>query len=573
MFIKITGVVVLLGAVLTRYDPTFTTMAEGQVPKADDAGKLIYGGATVDADNKWTFDESITVPQASLNLSETLSISEATFAILLREKSGSSTHALVEADITPGGTTPPFLAALGAQQMVTAQPDDSTVITTNPLLLPTLASFDNQTDSFFLRANGPMSNVRLTLTDVTSGVPLKYLPDRKAVEEGTGGFEFVAGDVEINMNSDAPNTASVFNVGFTPLRAIPGKLGTILVEADNMDLLGNPTGVPFVRNVIQKLVQTDIATTKDVANVPYAYTRLNVEHSSPAAVAGGVVSLYLPTSTADTAHAFTQSADSGGAPECTTAGLDTFAPGDIVAIKGEQFNKGLYEVDEHVGALLKIRGAGGTPPAEGWSRTDFVTEDAPATITKVNVSVIRAGSAGEWEVGAGSAAPLAFRALVTGPPARLDTVRELSMVFDGTEQQIVFDSAQSVGVGATVNPSGTVTVGEEGMYQGTLRLEVDKTGGVGLTLNVALWLEVKPALTGVWQLLNGAKSNPAFANDGTQNVTLVANVAALAGDEIRVMSKANSGAGSLETITQAVALGNIASYAASLSVFKLGGTT
>lgn len=58
-------------------DPKFTTLTEGQVPKSDEFGKLIYGGATVDPiTGEWTFDQTAFFPQASLFTGPAVKISD-----------------------------------------------------------------------------------------------------------------------------------------------------------------------------------------------------------------------------------------------------------------------------------------------------------------------------------------------------------------------------------------------------------------------------------------------------------------------------------------------------------------
>jgi len=102
-------------------------------------------------------------------------------------------------------------------------------------------------------------------------------------------------------------------------------------------------------------------------------------------------------------------------------------------------------------------------------------------------------------------------------------------------------------------------------------LHVDKTGGLGAVLDLSVWFEVKPLATGVWVLNpGGGMSNPAFTNDGARSAALTADAQLSKGDEIRVMIKSNTGNGKLTTITQTVALGDITSYAANISIFKAG---
>jgi hypothetical protein len=156
-----------------------------------------------------------------------------------------------------------------------------------------------------------------------------------------------------------------------------------------------------------------------------------------------------------------------------------------------------------------------------------------------------------------------------GTVERLSSIMSADLVLDGTEQQIPFDPAQtSRSDGFTVNAGGSFTVDNDGYYDGSLGLFVDKSGGAGADLSI--WVERKPLLTGVWELASTGMSNPVIYDDGGQPFVLSGNFDALAGDEFRVMIKENSGSATLKTSTKAVALGSISNYAATLSVRRVG---
>ena len=72
-------------------------------------------------------------------------------------------------------------------------------------------------------------------------------------------------------------------------------------------------------------------------------------------------------------------------------------------------NSGCFEVESHISTTLTVRGIGTVDVVEGFSNSDFITTVSDAVITKVNLSVIRAGVEGDWESGKGSVTPLSFR--------------------------------------------------------------------------------------------------------------------------------------------------------------------
>jgi hypothetical protein len=95
-----------------------------------------------------------------------------------------------------------------------------------------------------------------------------------------------------------------------------------------------------------------------------------------------------------------------------------FALSDIIQISGstDGTNDGFFEVLSNTATKLVVRGIGVTATVEAFSRNQFEAMAAPApdaTITKVTVSVIRAGTDGAWEVGSGAATGIAYEDLVT----------------------------------------------------------------------------------------------------------------------------------------------------------------
>jgi len=98
-------------------------------------------------------------------------------------------------------------------------------------------------------------------------------------------------------------------------------------------------------------------------------------------------------------------------PQVFTTGSATFADGDLVQVSGafEANNNGLFEVLKHVGTTLIIRGTGQISTIEDFTQTSFVTDTTvQGALTKVTVSVLRAGSDGNWEVGKGAVTPVTF---------------------------------------------------------------------------------------------------------------------------------------------------------------------
>ncbi len=91
-----------------------------------------------------------------------------------------------------------------------------------------------------------------------------------------------------------------------------------------------------------------------------------------------------------------------------------FAVGSIIGISGatNPSNNGLYEVLSHTsGTFLTIRGIGTTSTIEDFTNNQFITEAGTGTCTHVNVTIIRADTSGDWEVGKGDSTAITYSKL------------------------------------------------------------------------------------------------------------------------------------------------------------------
>lgn len=162
-----------------------------------------------------------------------------------------------------------------------------------------------------------------------------------------------------------------------------------------------------------------IINNLESVNIADNHLYMNAGYETTVAQTGGLVVNYLPTSTVDTVSsgAFVAGDDGVSNPTVTTVGSATFSIGDLIQISlsnnGE--NNGLYEVLSHSGTLLTIRGIGLTSTVEDFTDNDFAANASDnANITKVTVSVIRAGTDGLWETASGSATGFSFQDLAVG---------------------------------------------------------------------------------------------------------------------------------------------------------------
>lgn len=201
---------------------------------------------------------------------------------------------------------------------------------------------------------------------------------------------------------------------------------------------------------------------------------LNSGYAADAAQTGGLVVNYDPTTTTDTVNgSFTAGVASTSNPTVVTTGAATFSVGDIIQISGanDLANNGLYEVLSHATNTLTIRGVGTTATVETFTDNQFTTDATVAgSITKVNVSVLRAGTDGVFETASGSTTGLTFTDLqgsVTAGDGLDLTGNTLSVDLKANGGLVIESTEIAVDLGAS-SITGTLAVGDGGTGATTL---------------------------------------------------------------------------------------------------------
>ncbi|HEB27652.1 MAG TPA: hypothetical protein ENI05_07720, partial [Porticoccus sp.] len=237
-------------------------------------------------------------------------------------------------------------------------------------------------------------------------------------------------------------------------------LGTATPDSDlhvvgDTHITGNLTvdGTKFINN-------------SETVNYTDNHLYLNAGHTTVVTQTGGLVVNYLPTATNDSvsAGAFTAGVDATSNPTVATVGAAVFAVGDIVQVSGTNLNEndGIFEVLSHAANLLTIRGVGLTSTVEDFTDNQFVANASDnAVITKVNVSVLRAGVDGKWEQANGAATGFTFYDFAT----QVVGLTEGSVLFVDANGKLAQDNAnlfwnntsKRLGIG-TVTPNATLDV-------------------------------------------------------------------------------------------------------------------
>ena len=236
-----------------------------------------------------------------------------------------------------------------------------------------------------------------------------WAPAADTIAFSTNGAERmrVASTVDIATTArvddiDTLNATTLLLGKATATRVEIGKAGVSTEVRGNLDVVGN-------------LTVSGTTTSIDSENVLVAdnYICLNKGYVTPTAQSGGMVVNYLPTGTESAVGGnFVAGVASSSNPTVVTTDALKFTANDIVQISGSNNNDGIYEVLLHAASILTIRGIGLVPTVESFTHNDFNADTVVAgVITKVSVSVMRAGTDGIWETGAGSETGIVYSKL------------------------------------------------------------------------------------------------------------------------------------------------------------------
>jgi len=335
------------------------------------------------------------------------------------------------------------------------------------------------------------------------------------------GTDADTGAINIGTAASARTITIGNNTGATGV-AIETGTGDLLIDAPVTTLTGD-------------LVVQGTTTTVDSETVLVAdnHLYLNNGYTTASAQTGGLVVNYLPTATADTVNGvYTAGVDTTSDPTVVTTGTATFAQNDLIQISGSDNNDGIYEVHDHTGTTLTIRSTanGVTDQAEDFSQDQFVAGASDgASITKVTVSVLRAGTDGIWETGSGDATSLTFSDITTSATLSLQTA---------------YDGGNTI---TTAGGTDVVIAGTDGLQiTGSGGLDVDTVADFDVTA-----FDVQMTGNNGFSLDGTADSNVTATNTAAStNVTLTVeatNTGATAGDSLLdINATSTNGTGTIE---------------------------
>lgn len=221
-------------------------------------------------------------------------------------------------------------------------------------------------------------------------------------------YEVLVGDIGNTLFLDFPNG----------LLAVAGDAQ--MIELSGVDIFGglqtsglfNGQIVGFLRSDTHFLEVVDLMTRKELDD----YVMLNSEYKTASVKTGGINVVTLPTATTDTVSAaeFFPGVAATSNPTVTTIGSGTFSQNDLVSFVSDpgqpNANDAVYEVHDHIGTTLQMRGVGLNATVEDFTEDQFVNIIAVGTLTKVGVSVLKLTDT-SLEQAFGNTTPLSFSAI------------------------------------------------------------------------------------------------------------------------------------------------------------------
>ncbi len=241
----------------TTEDPRLTEMMnevpdrEVFVKNTDDS--MVGTGMLLLEDNTLLAPEGFATESGSINFGDLITLSEASGFLAIQNNLNGNRYRLVDHYVPKDAPSakPGYIHMTEAENEFISQGVSSTVLNANPLVFQYTTQLTSRVNSIKFKANAPITNLRIKITAVGPNVVVKYYPTKASWVQGTGGVNLTAGDNALDFKD-------------TPLLFQPGEVLSYEIRADNMSLLGNPSGVPYMTAMVQRGIFKYLANAEEV---------------------------------------------------------------------------------------------------------------------------------------------------------------------------------------------------------------------------------------------------------------------------------------------------------------------
>jgi hypothetical protein len=225
-----------------------------EVPYKAPDGTLQSSGLRMLTSGSLLAPVGFSVESGSVDFGDVIRLSESAGFLAFENMVDKGKYQLVDYAVprTGASSKPYYFKLIEAEKVFQATSGNSNV-TTNPLTFEYKTQLTARTNALTFNATAKMLNVRLRITDKSSGVAVKYFPSKSSWITGQGGTTFETG----NNTLDFQDTALILQAGTTLVFDI---------QADSISLSGS-TDIPAFSGTVQQGIFIGVADTNDLANL------------------------------------------------------------------------------------------------------------------------------------------------------------------------------------------------------------------------------------------------------------------------------------------------------------------
>lgn len=227
----------------------------GVLPYKAEDGTIQGSGMRVLSSGSLLAPVGFSVESGSVDFGDVIRLSESASFLAIQNMVEQTRYQLLDYQVPRNSPSfkPYYFYLKEAEKLVTPQSSGDITLSQNPLTFDYTTLLTARTNALVFYTAGPMTNVRIKITDKDSGVALKYFPSKSSWTTGTNGTTFDSGTNVV----DFQDTSLIFDAGTQIVFDI---------QADNMALLGH-NGIPKFSGYVQEGSFIRVADSKDLENI------------------------------------------------------------------------------------------------------------------------------------------------------------------------------------------------------------------------------------------------------------------------------------------------------------------